>query len=322
MIRETEASQLEHSISKYLEWMVVTNHSSTTIEVRTKYMKYFCEWCAERSIEKLAEINRDLIERFQRTLYTYKKKNGKPLAAGSQYARLSALKMFFKYLVRQKVIEFSPASELQLPKLGKPLPKNIMSHEEVQSVMIQCDITNARGLRDRAIMELFYSNGIRRFELAALTMYDIDFDKGNLMIQKGKGNKGRVVPIGETSLKWLDKYLNESRPKLHHKVDEITLFLSHKGEPLTEAYLSKHIGKYIREAGINKSGACHLFRHSIATLMLDNGADIRYIQEMLGHESIRSTQVYTRVSIKSLKNVHEKTHPSNQKPEENEAEAM
>ena len=129
----------------------------------------------------------------------------------------------------------------------------------------------------------------------------------------GKGNKDRVVPIGDTSLKWLQKYLDEARPQLQVKVDEMTLFLSQKGERLRDIYLSRHIGEYIRDAGINKTGSCHLFRHSIATLMLDNGADIRYIQEMLGHESIRSTQIYTRVSIKSLQAVHEETHPSNQK---------
>jgi len=318
MSQEIKISEMQRWIEKYLEWMAVTNHSSTTIEVRTKYMKYFRKWCAERSIDKLQEVSRDIIERFQRSLYTYKKKNGKPLAAASQYSRLSALRMFFKYLVHQRAIEFSPASELTLPRLGKPLPKNVMSHEEVQTVMIQCNLNDSCGLRDRAIMELFYSNGIRRAELAALTIYDVDFDRGSLMIRDGKGDKDRVIPVGKSSLKWLDKYLTESRPKLQKKVDEITLFLSRNGERLSDLYLSKHIGKYIREAAINKSGSCHLFRHSIATLMLDNGADLRYIQEMLGHESIRSTQIYTRVSIKSLKNVHELTHPSSQKSEKKE----
>ena len=310
--QEVKISELQLWIAKYLEWMAVTNHSKTTIEVREKYMKYFMRWCDERSIEKLEEISRDIVERFQRSLYTYKKRNGKPLAAGSQYSRLSALKMFFKYLVTKRTIPFNPASELQFPKLGKPLPKNIMSHEEVQAVMMQCKLNSPIGLRDRAIMELFYANGIRRAELADLNIYDIDFDKGNLMIRDGKGQKDRVVPVGESTLKWLQKYLDEARPRLQRKVDEITLFLSHNGRRLGDIYLSRHIGKYIRQA-INKRGSCHLFRHTIATLMLDNGADIRYIQEMLGHESIRSTQIYTRVSIKSLKNVHEQTHPSSQK---------
>ena len=316
--QEVKISELQLWIAKYLEWMAVTNHSKTTIEVRAKYMKYFMNWCAERSIEKLGEVSRDITERFQRSLYTYKKKNGKPLAAGSQYSRLSALKMFFKYLVTKRIIPFNPASELQFPKLGKPLPKNIMSHEEVQAVMQQCDLNDPCGLRDRAIMELFYANGIRRAELAELNIYDIDFDKGSLMIREGKDKKDRVIPVGENTLKWLGKYLDEARPKLQHKVDEITLFLSRDGRRLGDIYLSRHIGKYIRDAGINKSGSCHLFRHTIATLMLDNGADIRYIQEMLGHESIRSTQIYTRVSIKNLKSVHDRTHPSSQKSGEKE----
>ena len=315
MKKKIKLSELQEWIAKYFEWMAVTNHSINTIIVRQKYMRYFCQWCADRSIESLAEINRDIVERFQRSLYTYKKKNGKPLAAASQYSRLSALKMFFKYLVRQEVILFSPATELQLPRLGKPLPKNVMSHEEVQMVLIQCDLSQPYGLRDRAIMELFYSNGIRRAELSALNIYDIDFEKGNLMIREGKGRKDRIIPIGERALEWIQKYLDEARPKLQKRVDEMTLFLSRTGERLSDLYLSKHIAEYIQQANINKTGSCHLFRHSIATLMLDNGADLRYIQEMLGHESIRSTQIYTRVSIKSLKNVHQQTHPYQQKSE-------
>ena len=302
-----------HWTDKYLEWMKVTNHSKKTIEVRRKYLQYFMEWCSERGIDTVEEISRPVVERFQKSLYHYKKKNGKPLCAGSQYSRLSAIKVFFKYLAQQRILLYNPASELQLPKLGKPLPKQTMNHEEVQQVLIKCDLNEPCGMRDRAIMELFYSNGIRRAELVALNIYDIDFDKGSLMIRDGKYKKDRVVPVGQSSMEWLEKYINEARPKLQIRADDITLFLSRTGEVLSEGYLSNHIAKYIGRAGINKKGSCHLFRHTVATLMLDNGADIRYIQEMLGHESIRSTQIYTRVSIKQLKNVHSLTHPANQK---------
>ncbi len=303
-------SDLERRIEQYLDWMRVTAHSENTIVVRDRYLDYFKTWCLERGIEEIEEVSRPVVERFQKSMFHYKKKNGKPLAICSQHSRLVALKAFFKYLAQQRILLYNPASELQLPKMGQSLPKQILTHEEVQQVMNLCDLSDPFGLRDRAIMELFYTNGIRRSELRNLTIYDVDFDKGSLRIREGKGKKDRVVPVGQRSLDWLQKYINESRPKLQVRADDLTLFYSKTGEAMTVNYLSNKVAKYIKKAGINKSGSCHLFRHTAATLMLENGADIRYIQEMLGHASIKTTQIYTRVSIKQLKAVHELTHPS------------
>jgi len=316
----SEEADIQRRIDEYLAWMEVVSLSDRTIQVRRKYLKYFREWCENRGINTIEEISRPVVERFQKSLFHYKKKDGKPLAVCSQYSRLSALKAFFKYLAQQRIIMYNPSSELQLPKLGKPIPKQTMSHEEVQQVMILCDLSNPLGIRDRAMMELFYSNGIRRAELIELNIYDIDFVRGTLMIREGKGKKDRVVPVGESTLTWLQKYLNDARPKLQVRADDITLFYTQQGERLSETYLSAHISKYISKANIHKHGSCHLFRHTAATLMLENGADIRYIQEMLGHSSIKTTEIYTRVSIKQLKNVHNLTHPTNQKSEDSKPE--
>jgi integrase/recombinase XerD len=178
--------------------------------------------------------------------------------------------------------------------------------------MIQPDLSSPIGLRDRAILELFYSSGIRRMEVVNIAIYDVNFDRGVLMIRKGKGKKDRVVPVGQRAMDWIEKYMYEARPLLHcAAVEDNVLFLSVRGTFLNPDHLTALIRKYVEESGIPKKGACHIFRHTMATLMLDNGADIRHLQEMLGHADIKTTQIYTHVSIPQLKKVHEMTHPAN-----------
>src|SRR5699024_4076697 len=169
----------------------------------------------------------------------------------------------------------------------------------------------AYGLRDRAILEVFYATGIRRFELAALNeATDIDRERGCLHVRRGKGGKGRFVPLGERALAWIDKYRHEARPLLMDDPNEPALFLNQHGQRLSVNSMSWRIRHYLDEAGITKEGACHLFRHTVATAMLDNGADVRHVQEMLGHADITTTQRYTHVSIAKLKAVHALTHPA------------
>jgi integrase/recombinase XerD len=171
------------------------------------------------------------------------------------------------------------------------------------------DIEDTIGLRDRAILETFYSTGMRRMELANLAVYNLDMERGTLVVRKGKWRKDRVIPIGERALAWIEKYLAESRPRLVVEPDPGTVFLTGMGQPLTPNRLTQMVGDYVRKAGIPKKGSCHLFRHTMATLMLEGGADVRYIQEMLGHAKLDTTQTYTQVSIRRLKQVHSGTHP-------------
>jgi len=166
------------------------------------------------------------------------------------------------------------------------------------------------GTRDRAIMETFYSTGVRRMELVNLKIHDIDFTRGTATIFDGKGKKDRMVPIGDRACAWVRKYLEEVRPTLVASDDNGHLFLTEYGEPFIKNRLSDLVTKYKETVGIDKPGTCHLFRHAMATYMLENGADIRYIQEILGHVNLSSAEIYTRVSIKKLKQVHAATHPA------------
>jgi len=160
------------------------------------------------------------------------------------------------------------------------------------------------------MLEVLYSTGIRRAELGHLNLYDIDRDRGVMMVREGKGKKDRVVPIGSRAIHWIDTYLADVQPDLASGADDGTLFLSALGQPLGVHRLTEIVREAVNDAGIGKRGSCHMFRHTMATLMLENGADIRFIQQMLGHVKLETTQIYTQVSIKALKAVHTATHPA------------
>ena len=147
-------------------------------------------------------------------------------------------------------------------------------------------------------------------ELTRLRLYDLDIERGVIVVRQGKGKKDRVIPIGDRALAWVDKYLTEVRPQLVHEPDTGVLLLSLRGDPLTGESLYKLVKTALQQADIDKRGSCHLFRHTMATHMLENGADIRYIQQMLGHVKIETTQIYTQVSIRKLKQIHTATHPA------------
>ena len=174
------------------------------------------------------------------------------------------------------------------------------------------------GLRDRAIFEVLYSTGIRRAEVCHLRLDHIHVDRQVLYIHQGKGQKDRYVPIGLRALTWIARYVEHARDQHCLDAKESTLFLTIDGTPLNPDSLTEYGRRYIKSAGIDKPGACHIFRHSMATAMHDNGADIRTIQAILGHEKLDTTQIYTRVGLKKLLDTHAKTHPAEQTEEQNQ----
>jgi integrase/recombinase XerD len=221
--------------------------------------------------------------------------------------------MFGRWVAREKLLPEDPVAALIMPRVGQPLPKAWLTAAQVETVLALPNLEGSRpapALRDRAILETLYSSALRRMEVTRLTAADIDFAGGAVCVRKGKGKKDRVVPIGERALAWVAKYLAEARPKLAKPGDEAgPLFVSERGTALTVSYLSALVTRYVNRSGIGKAGSCHLFRHTCATLMLEHGADIRHVQEQLGHACLQTTQIYTHVSIRKLKEVHTATHP-------------
>jgi integrase/recombinase XerD len=305
-----EASGFYPYLRSFLEWGEVTGLSKDTTKRREAALRRFVHWCDERDLKSPKEITKPILERYQRHLYYYRKSDGQPLSHGSQLGMLTPLRAFFKWLTRENHILYNPASEMELPRKIRRLPKTILSLDELETIFNQTDIQTGEGLRDRAIMELLYSTGMRRMELCNLTIYDIDHTRRIVMIRQGKYGKDRFVPVGERALQWVAKYQNDIRPDLITGHDNGTLFLTGKGEAFRRGALAGRVKRYIKQAGLDVQGSCHLFRHAMATHMLENGADVRFIQAMLGHEDLSTTQIYTQVSIKKLAEIHAATHPA------------
>lgn len=298
-----------HLVS-FLEQMAVRGYAKGTVHKHRVCVGYFIAWCEERGVVRPNEVTRPVLARYQRYLFHCRTAEGWPLSFRTQYSRLMTLKNFFKWLAKNNVILYNVAADLELPRLAKRLPRNVMNAAEAERVIDQPDLMTPLGLRDRAILETLYSTGVRRMELVGLTVFDLDASRGTIMVREGKGKKDRMIPIGERALGWIRKYLTEIRPTLVVPPDGGALFLTILGEGLSHNWLGELVREYVEKAGIDKSGSCHLFRHTMATLMLEAGADIRFIQEMLGHENLSTTQIYTQVSIRKLKEVHTATHPA------------
>ena len=295
---------------KYFADLSVLNHSPNTIIGKRSRLKQFAHWCLNHAIEKPDMLTQEYAERYQRYVHQSRKANGKPLSVGAQRHHMTDVKMFYRWLVKQNYLLYSPLENIELPKMPKALPKSVLSEKEIEHLMSQPDITRPAGLRDRAMMEVFYSTGIRRSELLALKLHDVDRHRGLMRVTKGKGQKDRIVPIGDRALHWLQRYLQDSRPHLVVAASEPTLFISKYGTKIGRTTITQRFTEYRQAAGIQKPGSVHIFRHTTATVMLDHGADIRHIQALLGHEDLSTTQIYTQVAITQLKAVHNQTHPA------------
>jgi len=313
-----------HPLTRYMhahfEWLLTHGYSEDTVRARKIAMKRFIGWCAERELDDARAITAPILERYQRALFYYRKPDGTPLTLGSQLGCLAPLKTFFKWMTREHHILYNPASELVLPKQPKRLPRSLLAAADIEAILHEAEPTDAPGLRDRAMLELLYATGLRRMEMPGLRLYDVDLTRRLVFVREGKGRKDRVVPLGERAAAWLDKYLIEARPQLLAGETE-ALFVSDYGEAITPEYLADKVKRYMVFAGIDKPGATHLFRHACATHMLENGADIRYIQEMLGHAQLTTTEIYTHVSIDKLQKIHAATHPAG-KLQRRERDAM
>lgn len=316
-----DRNRLAGLIPRHLEWLEVKNYSKNTVSARRKNLRRFLEWCHDRGILWPSEVTKPILERYQRHLFYHCKSNGKPIAFSTQVVHIVALKALFKWLSRNNYVLYNPAADLERPKTTRRLPRYVLTVEETEKILNQADTSDPFGVRDRAIMETLYSTGIRRSELINLSVYDLNSEAGTLMIRCGKGNKDRVVPIGVRALMWVDKYLMDVRHDLMVDKNVESLFLTRLGDGMSADNLTWLVRKYVVAAGVEKPGACHLFRHTMATLMLENGADIRYIQHILGHASLDTTQIYTHVSILKLKEIHKATHPAGRVREHLNSEA-
>jgi len=298
----------------WLEALRVRNYAEETLTGRLFGLKHFMLWAEAREVTRACEVTRPILETYQRFLARYDEATGKRLAWSTQRERIAALRDWFRWLTRQNVILHNPASELELPRPEKRLPVAALSRTEVEQLLAVPDVSDPLGLRDRAMLEVLYATGLRRTELCRLQCPDVSAERGTVTVRQGKGNKDRVVPLGPRAAAWVTRYAREVRSRLLLNTRTPELFLTGYGGPFNPDVLSRMVSAWMSQAGLEKRGSCHLLRHTCATHMLEGGADIRFIQQQLGHANLETTAIYTEVTIRQLIEVHARCHPSAQLP--------
>ncbi len=307
----TKQSNFADCITFFLEDSLARGQSDATVNSKRLLLAQFEKWCITEGLLNPAQIDTEYLEGYRRYLYHYRKvQGGVPLSLSTQVQRLIAVTTFLKRLYYFNIIQSNFFEYFKLPRLPRRLPMNVPDGDELEIVMTQALTGGQLMIRNRALLEVYNATGIRRCELTDLDIGDIDFKYRLLNIRKGKGDHDRRVPIAPRALDWISRYLKELRPKHSTFESGHALFISRNGKRLNKNKVTELVGKYIRRSGVREKGSCHLFRHATATNMLRGGANIRHVQEMLGHQHITSTQIYTHVSVDELSETYMKTHPA------------
>jgi len=291
-------NNLIHEFITYLS--VERGLALNTLESYGRDLRQYSQYLQEDKAD-LDAVSRTTIINY----LTFLQKQGKATATIAR--RLAALKAFYQFLVREKRIQTDPTANLESPRLEKRLPR-VLSVAEVERLLAQPDPSQPAGSRDRAMLELLYATGIRVSELVSLNVSDVNLETGYIRCS-GKGSKERIVPLGSLAIASVREYLENGRRKLVKDRDEQALFVNHHGHRLTRQGFWKIVKKYAEDARIDKEITPHTLRHSFATHLLENGADLRSVQEMLGHADISTTQIYTHVTKGRLKEVYARSHP-------------
>jgi site-specific recombinase XerD len=309
-VSERRQASLELLRGRFEESLAARNYSPKTRVNYARDVRVFLEWVAENaSARSIAEVSGSDLQRYQMALYA-EEKDGKRLSVGTQAGRLAAVRTFFAWLLAEQLIAHNPASSIQMPRQGRRLPRGVLTKEEARRLLEATPAEKPRDIRDRAILEVLYATGIRRGELLALSIYDLELSAGRLRIEHGKGDQTRVVPLTESALSALRLYLDEARPVFAREAAQTRLFVSSRsGGPLDDADIPRIVAKAAKRAGLSKHVTPHTLRHSCATHLLAGRADIRQIQKLLGHRRLSSTEVYTHVEIGDLAEVIARCHP-------------
>lgn len=306
-----EEGTLRWYMQVYHQWMREMNYSGHTIRNHRCFFGKFVRWCEDRSITAPKDVSQALIERYQKGLHQGLGPE-EVLSLNAQRVVVLSITVFFKWMKKRGHLQQNPAADIDLPRTEHRLPQMPLSIAEIERVLAQPDIEDPTGIRDRAIMEVLYSTGIRREEVAKLKVFDINAQKGTVLIRLGKGKRDRLLPIGARALAWVHKYLTEVRPGVVCDPDHGFLFvMKQKGTPIDPKFIGYAVKDALAKAGIkNKRGSTHLFRYSMATHLLEAGADVKFIQAMLGHRQVTTTDLYANMTLTKLKQVHGELHPT------------
>ncbi len=296
--------EIQHIVVMFKTHLEVGGYAVSTINCYCQYLSYFLEYLKEMNVVDLKQVNHETVRSYQLLV------SDMDLAEETKAMRIRPVKRLFGWLLETHQLLIDPTEKIQeTNRKNRTLP-HVLTTREMQLLLEQPNLSLRTQIRDRAIMETLYSSGIRLNELVQLTVHDVDLKDKILVVRKGKGNRQRVVPIGKSATKYLKEYLTDIRPRYAKKnPNKRQLFLSNEGNPVTGNTIRTALFKYRKAAGIRTTASPHSFRRSCATHLLQQGADIRYVQKLLGHSNIRTTQIYTRVYPVDLKQTHDRTHP-------------
>lgn len=308
--QSVDSTTLEESRQRYIEHRSMLGSTAQSQYALDRYTADFVLWCRDRHVTLVCEVTPGLLAEYPMWLHRYRQTNGRPLAVTSRLAKLVPLRGWFKWLDRSRQLTFDPSHGMELPATTRHLPRNIPSLKDVEAVLAHPDLSQPTGMRDRALLEVLFATGIRRMEVASAQLGDLDLERQLLLVRCGKGGRDRMVPLGERATHWLRRYIEEARHVLVRSPEPANVFLGTRGRPLSLCWLSTLVSQHIGAVLAGRPGSCHLLRHAMATLMLEGGADIRYIQLMLGHAQLVTTQIYTHVAISKLQSIHASCHPA------------
>ena len=304
--------ELLDSYSKHLQAL---NRAPKTVKQYVQWVQRFFDFAETQGVKTPADVTSAHLLAYQKHLAGLVNKKGRIHTIKVQNHHMIGIVMFLRYLCAEGILAHNPAQNVKYAKTPQELPHDILSISEIKKMLRAPDVQTVMGYRDRTILEVFYSTGIRKAELLNLKVEDVNLESGVLMIRQGKGGKDRVVPLGRIATRFVETYITGIRPtflqirSLAAKSQEKRLFLSLQGLPLSKNALASRIEIYRRMANISHAVTPHTFRHSCATHMIRNRANIRHVQEMLGHMNLNTTEKYLHLTITDLKEAHHKFHP-------------
>lgn len=303
-------SAFDEQLFGFREHLKVKAYSPATLESYGENLKGFFAYLEEIGVKDVARVTRDVLDGYRLRVAEHRDATGKNYSTATVALKVRAVKRFYEFLEVTNRIFVNPAEFLKEPPPGSRLPRVVLTTEEARRILDAPNISLVGGIRDRTFLEVLYSTGVRLEELTGLTIFDCDLQGGMLRVNQGKGAKDRVIPLGRHAVKFLKEYLTKVRPRYtREKRTERCLFVSQLGTPLSGQVVEIKVRKYARAAGIQKKVTPHTFRHTFATQLVRNGADITAVQKMLGHSDLSVTHLYTKVAGVDVKKTHHLSHP-------------
>lgn len=321
--RNPGRSDFEFLKQRYLGHLRLRNFSILTLRQQEQGLRFFIAFLESRGKQSVGSVMRDDFEQYKAHMMVYRNRAGRPMVMGTIAGRLFMALSWFRFLKKKGVISINPGLDVQVPKRENKLPSSVLSQEEIGLLFQQPDSKTLVGKRDRTMMDVLYSTGVRAAELLNIRLPDLDLVQRTVRVRKGKGNKDRLLPLTGAAVRSLARYMEVVRPHLAEcirpsgnnwrqkcRTGGNLLFLSSYGGAITQTWLDEVMRRYLLKAGITRRvSPVHAFRHAIATHLLNNGMDVRYVQGLLGHARIDSTQIYTQVQSRPLREAVDKHHP-------------